>query len=101
MGRRPCDCYHDDYPVHFQSTNLSNEATVYLNTAADVDAEDEEFKIEATTTAVSGVFSAATKVTKIVMIDDDEMQEYTLQLDDVALESSGMFDEGHGDERWK
>ena len=79
-------------------SNLSSEKTAYLNTHADDDAEPESFKIEATTKAVSGVFSAAAKVTKTVMIDDDEEQEYELRLDDVALESSGMFDEGHGDE---
>ena len=79
-------------------SNLSSEKTAYLNTHADDDAEPESFKIEATTKAVSGVFSAAAKVTKTVMIDDDEEQQYELRLDDVALESSGMFDEGHGDE---
>ena len=79
-------------------SNLSSEKTAYLNTHSDPDAEPESFKIEATTTAVAGVFSAASKVTTTVMIDENEVQEYKLQLDDVALESSGMFDEGHGDE---
>ena len=79
-------------------SNLSSEKMAYLNTHADPDAEPESFKIEATTKAVPGVFSAAAKVTKTVMIDDDEEQEYELRLDDVALESSGMFDEGHRDE---
>ena len=79
-------------------SNLSSEKTAYLNTHGDEDAEPESFKIEATTKAVAGVFSAAAKVTKKVKIHDDEDQEYRLRLDDVALESSGMFPEGHGDE---
>ena len=81
------------------NSNLSSEATVELDTMSDPDAEDETFRITASTAAdPDGIFSKATSVNKSVMIDDDEVQEYTLQIDDVALESSGMFDEGHGDE---
>ena len=83
------------------SSNLSSEATVMLNTASDVDAEDETFKITASSKADdAGIFKAGSGSGKsaTVMVDDDEVQEYKLQLDDVALESSGMFDEGHGDE---
>ena len=73
----------------------------YLNTAADDDAEDESFKITASSKATTdGIFDAGKGSGKsaTVKIDDDEEQEYRLQLDDVALESSGMFDEGHGDD---
>ena len=81
------------------NSNLSSEMTVNLDTMADLDAENETFRISASTTEdTGGIFSKAATVSKIVMIDDDEVQEYTLQLDDVGVESSGMFDEGHGDE---
>ena len=79
------------------SSNLSSEKTVYLNTAADDDAEDEKFTIGAASAAVPGVFDKASAKSAKAMIDDDEVQEYRLQLDDVAMESSGKFKEGHGD----
>ena len=82
------------------NSNLSSEATAYLNTAGDPDAENETFRIRTRAVTVAGddFASVTTWVNKIVKIVDDEVQEYTLQLDDVALESSGMFDEGYGDE---
>ena len=78
-------------------SNLESQKTAYLNTHHDDDAEPEKFKISASSKAVPGVFSAGSGSANS-MIDDDEEQEYRLQLDDVALESNGMFDEGHGDE---
>ena len=82
------------------SSNLSSEATAFLNTAGDPDAENETFRIRTRAVTVAGddFASVTTWVNKNVKIVDDEVQEYTLQLDDVALESSGMFDEGNGDE---
>ena len=81
------------------NSNLSSETTVFLNTAADDDAEDETFRIIASAPEHPGVFAATkpphTRAT--VMIDDAEVQEYKLELP-VALESSGQIKEGHGDE---
>ena len=81
------------------NSNTSSEGMVYLNTASDADAEDETFKISASSAAVPGAFSAGSGSgkTATVMIDDDEVQEYKLELS-VALESSKVFDEGNGDE---
>ena len=86
-------------PLTFNS-NTSSEGMVYLNTAADDDAEPETFKITASSKEVPGDFKAGSGSgkTATVMINDDEVQEYKLQLEDVALESRGMFDEGHGDD---
>ena len=81
------------------NSNLSSEAMAYLNTAGDDDAEDEAFRIRARAVTRAGDdFATSGWANQAVLIDDDEVQEYKLQLDDVALESSGMFDEGYGDE---
>ena len=78
------------------NSNLSSEGMVYLTTTADVDAEDEAFRITASTKADT-TFSGATAVNKDIVIDDTQEQVYKLQLP-VALESSGEIDEGNGDE---
>ena len=79
------------------NSNLSSEATAYLSTSPDDDAEPEKFDIVATTKAdPAGIFKAAKKVTTAIEIADDEVQEYTLQLP-IALESSGEIKEGYGD----
>ena len=81
------------------NSNLSSEAMAYLNTAGDADAENETFRIRARAVTTAGDdFATSGWANHTVVIDDDEVQEYKLQLDDVALESSGMFDEGNGDE---
>ena len=80
------------------NSNLSSEVMVYLNTAGDVDAEDETFRIKATSEEHPGVFDAINPpVRETVVIDDDEVQEYKLELS-VALESSKEFKEGNGDD---
>ena len=81
------------------NSNLSSEATAYLNTMGDADAEDERFRILARAiTQVGDDFATTDWALQNVVIEDDEVQEYKLQIDDVALESNGMFDEGHGDD---
>ena len=78
------------------SSNLESEGMVYLNTEADDDAEDERFTISASSKEVPGVFEKA-GAGATVMIDDDEVQEYKLELP-VALENSKELKEGNGDD---
>ncbi len=81
------------------NSELSVEGIAYLTTSSDIDAENEAFRITATTTADPiGVFKKASTVNKDFVIDDDEEQVYKLQLDSVALESSGEIKEGNGGE---
>ena len=77
------------------TSNLSSEQTVLLNTLPDPDAEDENFRITATSAAVDNVFAAVkASGTKPVTIDDDEVQKYELTLP-YAVESSKEFKEGY------
>ena len=83
--------------VEFRFTsNLSSEQTIYLNTGQDDDAENENFRITATSAAVPNVFSAnAAAGTKAVTVDDDEVQVYELELP-YQVGASKEFMEGHG-----
>ena len=77
------------------TTELSQTKLVYLKTNPDADAEDEKFRIAASTMAdTAGVFSAATTVRANVMVEDAEEQVYRLRLP-YALESSGEIKEGY------
>ena len=83
-------------PVEFRFTsNLSSEHTIYLNTGSDDDAEAENFKITAASKAVANVFGAG-KATASVMVDDDEVQVYELELP-YQVGASKEFTEGYGD----
>ena len=85
------------------NSNLEGEEMVYLNTASDADAEDEKFKISAASAEVPGVFKKAGAKRVRLMIADDEVQEYKLELP-IAVVSDpastmGEFKEGYGDNR--
>ena len=83
-------------PVEFRFTsNLSSEHTIYLNTGSDDDAEDEYFKITATSKAVPNIFGVG-KATASVMVGDDEVQVYELELP-YQVGASKEFTEGYGD----
>ena len=83
-------------PVEFRFTsNLSSEHTIYLNTGSDADAENENFKITAASKAVPNVFGAG-KATASVMVNDDEVQVYELELP-YQVGASKEFTEGYGD----
>ena len=83
-------------PVEFRFTsNLSSEHTIYLNTGSDPDAEPENFKITAASKAVPNVFGAG-KATASVMVDDDEVQVYELELP-YQVGANKEFTEGYGD----
>ena len=77
------------------ASDLSSEGMTYLTTLPDVDAEDETFRITASTTA-DAVFAKATSKNQNVTIEDAQEQVYALELP-VALASSGEIKEGHGD----
>ena len=78
------------------TSNLSSERTVYLSTGADDDAEDENFRITATSTAETNIFSAVTAAdTTAVKVDDDEEQVYALGLP-YQVEVDKGFMEGYG-----
>ena len=77
------------------ASDLSSEGMTYLTTLSDVDAEDETFRITASTTA-DAVFAKATSKNQNVTIEDAQEQVYALELP-VALASSGEIKEGHGD----
>ena len=79
------------------NSNLSSEAMTYLHTAADDDAENETFTITASSKEDPGVFDKASTKAATVMIEDDEVQDYKLELP-VALESSGQIKEGNSDD---
>ena len=70
---------------------------VYLNTEADDDAEDESFSISASVRRGSRRFRGKLQLSATVMIADDEVQEYKLELP-VALENSKEIKEGNGDD---
>ena len=83
-------------PVEFRFTsNLTSEHTIYLNTGSDADAEDENFKITAASKAVPNVFGVG-RATASVMVDDDEVQVYELELP-YQVGASKEFMEGYGD----
>ena len=83
--------------VDFRFTsNLSSEQTIYLKTGSDDDAEDENFRITATSAAVPNVFSAVTSAnTTKVKITDAEEQVYALDLP-YQVEADKKFMEGYG-----
>ena len=78
------------------NSELSAEGVAYLTTSSDLDAEDEAFRITASTDG-KGDFAKASSVNKDVVIDDAQEQVYELRLP-VALESSGEIKEGNGDD---
>ena len=78
------------------ASDLSSEGMAYLTTSSDDDAENEKFRITASTTA-DAVFAKAGSKGQNVTIEDAQDQVYELELP-VALASSGELKEGHGDE---
>ena len=68
----------------------------YLTTSTDPDAEDEAFRVTATSDG-KGDFGKVSAVNKDSTIDDAQEQVYELQLP-VALASSEEIKEGNGDE---
>ena len=83
--------------VEFRFTsNLSSEQTIYLKTGEDVDAEDENFRITATSAEVPNIFSEVKSAdTTKVVVDDDEVQVYELGLP-YQVEASMELMEGYG-----
>ena len=78
------------------NSELSAEGVAYLTTSSDLDAENEAFRITASTDG-KGDFVKASSVNEDVVIDDAQEQVYELRLP-VALESSGEIKEGNGDD---
>ena len=77
------------------TSNLSSEQTIYLKTGSDDDAEDENFKISASSKAVANVFTAGASAAAAVMVDDDEVQVYELELPYQVTASMEIM-EGYG-----
>ena len=83
--------------VEFRFTsNLSSEQTIYLKTGLDDDAEDENFRITATSDPVTSVFSEHKATgTTAVTVKDAQVQVYELQLP-YQVGASMEFMEGYG-----
>ena len=78
------------------TSNLSSEQTIYLATGTDLDAEDEYFRITATSAGTPNQFSKfAAGGTTAVMIKDEEAQVYELELP-YQVGTSMEFMEGYG-----